>query len=258
VVSELFANFSEFFDLSMAITAEQRRNVYEIRYRVYCEEFGYEPMERFIDAQERDDFDARSLHCLVTHRSTGMPAGCVRLVPGGNDEKLPMEEHTGDAIDATFMEGFAGRREEISEFSRLAVDGAFRRRRGERASRYGAVEDFSFSEWEKRTFPLIAIALFFGAAAAADLEGRKHIFAIMEPFLPKMLRRAGLVFQRIGSDFEFRGTRAPYYANIDELEAAATEPMLLSFEAIKGHFRSQLDSKPPGDTASAFGMAVDS
>jgi N-acyl amino acid synthase of PEP-CTERM/exosortase system len=256
VAPDLFADFATFFDLSLALTTEQRRKVYEIRYRVYCEEFGYEPSERFLDARERDAYDARSLHCLVTHRSTGMPAGCVRLVLSSATEKLPMETHTGDAIDAGFMAGFAGRRQEMSEFSRLAVDAAFRRRHGERATRYGAVEGFSFSEGEMRTFPLIATALFLGAAAVADLNGRKHIFAIMEPFLPRRLKRVGIDFRRIGSDFEFRGTRAPYYANIDELAAAAEAPMLAAFDLIKGHLRKQLEDTSPTGTAFAGGATV--
>ncbi len=58
------------------------QKVYQIRYRVYCEEFQYEPpiLSR---CQETDEFDATSSHCLVMHKATGMPAGCARLVQAG-------------------------------------------------------------------------------------------------------------------------------------------------------------------------------
>ena len=40
---------------------------------------------------------------------------------------------------------------------------------------------------------------------------RTNVFAMMEPFLPRLLGRAGIHFQRAGSDVDFRGIRAPYF-----------------------------------------------
>jgi hypothetical protein len=34
---------------------------------------------------------------------------------------------------------------------------------------------------------------------------------MMEPFLPRMLNRAGLAFTRAGRDIDYHGTRAPYF-----------------------------------------------
>jgi len=234
--SSLFMEFARYFELSLALTPAEKEAVYAVRYRVYCEEFGYEPIEAFLDRQETDEFDDQSIHCLVMHKETGRPAGCVRLVFVEGDNRLPMELHGGGAIDAEFMHRFDHKRDEICEISRLAVDGAFRRRRGEDATQFGAHDAFLFNDEERRTFPLIAVALFLASAAVADIQARPHIFAIMEPFLPKMLGRIGVQFRRVGEDFQFRGVRAPYYANINDLVRDVTDDLGLCYHAVKAQF----------------------
>ncbi|TCO74336.1 PEP-CTERM/exosortase system-associated acyltransferase [Chromatocurvus halotolerans] len=243
--SSLFMEFARYFELSLALTPAEKEAVYAVRYRVYCEEFGYEPIEAFLDRQETDEFDNQSAHCLVTHKETGRPAGCVRLVFVEGDNRLPMELHSGGAIDADFMRRFDQTRGEICEISRLAVDGAFRRRRGEDASQFGAHDSFLFNDEERRTFPLIAVALFLASAAVADIQSRPNLFAIMEPFLPKILGRIGVQFQRVGEDFQFRGVRAPYYANINDLVRDIPDDLRLCYDAVKAQF---IDVLYPGES----------
>lgn len=236
--------FHHYFELSLAMSIEQRNMVYQIRYRVYCEEFGYESTETFRDHQETDEFDGQSLHCLVTHRGSGVPVGCVRLVLVNGKEVMPMELHAGDSIDQEFMGSFDERRDAICEISRLAVDGAFRRRRKEQETRFGNVDALGAAEWERRTFPLIALSLMIGAGALADVLGRTHCFAIMEPLLPVMMRRAGINFRRVGEDFEFRGVRAPYYGNMDELFDVAPAELRLYYHTMRAQFEATLQARP--------------
>ena len=46
--------FNTYFSVDFASSAELRKRVFEVRYRVYCEEFGYEERAAFPDGQERD------------------------------------------------------------------------------------------------------------------------------------------------------------------------------------------------------------
>lgn len=239
--SNLFIDFARYFELKLALTEEQRAQVFQVRYRVYCEEFGYEPAEVFRDEQERDAYDEQSAHCLVVHKESGMPAGCVRLVTVTGDQPLPMEEHAAGSIDAAFMAPYAQKRSSICEISRLAVDGAFRRRRGEQETRFGTPDALVFSSQEKRTFPLLALSLFIASAASADLLGRRNLFAIMEPFLPAILRRSGVRFQRIGEDFEFRGIRAPYFASIDALRHEVPPEISFAYDVVRQQLFEQLN-----------------
>lgn len=209
----LAEKFLQYFEIELATSAAQKKAVFEVRYRVYCDEFEYEPGERFPGKAEYDEYDASSLHCLIRHKSSGMAAGCVRLVPASNnaDELLPFEKYCAESIDRVFVESLKTERCKIAEVSRLAVDGAFRRRAGEAATRFGEIESMDCSAAEKRTFSLIAISGFLACAALADLSGRSDVFAMMEPFLPRLVKRSGIYWQQAGRTIQYHGDRALYH-----------------------------------------------
>jgi len=53
-----------------------------------------------------------------------------------------------------------------------------------------------------------------GSVTAGDHTfdiGRTSVFAMMEPFLPKLMARSGINFQRAGEDVDYHGLRAPYF-----------------------------------------------
>ena len=229
-------DFQRYFDLGLATTPEQREQVYRVRYRVYCEEFNYEPAESFPDQLETDEFDANSSHCLVTHKGTGMPAGCARLVLVDEESLMPMEKFCSSAIDEKILRSYDGNRDTICEFSRLGVDGAFRRRPGERASRFGEVSAIDCSKREERTFSLIAVATILSGLAMSDLLGRPHCFAMMEPFLPRLLRRSGLVVHRAGEEVEYHGQRAPYFFETAENVEVMADELKVFYAAIHANF----------------------
>lgn len=254
--SSLLDDFQEYFELLLVESQEQLESVYRIRYRVYCEEFGYEPADAFPDGLEFDEFDATSSHCLVVHKSTRMPAGCARLVCVDEDSLMPMEKFCGAAIDQKVMRSFDGRRNTICEFSRLGVDGAFRRRAGEKMSRFGEISALDCSQREKRTFSLIAVSTILAAFAMSDLIGRPHCFAMMEPFLPRLLLRSGIVVHRTGTEVEYHGTRAPYYFETGETVGGMADDMQDFFNAIRESFsRSGLLAQAGGARAINTGLA---
>jgi hypothetical protein len=53
----LVEDVQEYFDLELATTKAQLTSIFQVRYRVYCEEFGYEPLEAFTDCQETDEME---------------------------------------------------------------------------------------------------------------------------------------------------------------------------------------------------------
>ena len=90
------------------------------------------------------------------------------------------------------------------------MDGVFRKRSGEALTRFGDV-NLDFSKEEQRTFLLISVAAFLAATVLTDLSGKTNVFAMMEPFLPRLLKRSGILFQRVGKDIDYHGIRAPYF-----------------------------------------------
>jgi len=211
--------FNKFFDVSVASTQAQKNSVFSIRYRVYCDEFGYESVEEFPDEIEFDEFDPQSTHCLITHKPTGKAAGCVRMVPTYSTEvrdPLPFEKYCADSLDRDFLNQISPSRDTMCEISRLAVDGNFRKRAGEKKNRCGITEEFQSTEEERRTFPLIAISAFLASTALTNLASRTSVFMMTEPFLPKLLSRSGIVVQRAGKDVDYHGVRAPYFITSNE------------------------------------------
>ena len=171
-----------------------------------------EPVE-VID-EENDEFDDRSEHCLIIHRESGRPAGCVRLVPtfdSREKDPLPYEKHCYESLDENFINQLALNRQQVCEISRLAVDAIFRRRPGEHSTRFGELNGLDFSQQEQRTFSLIAVACFLAATVLTENTGRTNVFAMMEPFLPRLMNRSGIMFQRAGQNIDYHGTRAPYF-----------------------------------------------
>lgn len=208
-----FQAFPDYFAIRPACSAADREETYRIRYRVYCEEFGYEPAENFPDRMELDEFDDTATHCLIVHRTTGMAAGCVRICPAtvnGIDRRLPYDACCAQSLDPVAMGGVTASRAQICEASRFAVDGAFRRRSGEGATRFGEIAALDLSDTERRSFPLISVALMLAGTAMAELLRRPHMFAVMEPFLPRLLKRSGMIFHRMGHDLDYHGHRAIY------------------------------------------------
>lgn len=211
-------SFQRYFSVRYAATPELKQKVYRTRFSVYCREFGYEPLDSFPDEMEFDDFDDISSHCLIEHIETGMPAGCVRIVPAtvqGQNSEMPFERYCMNSLDDSFIERLKSARESECEISRLAVDGAFRRRPNENVDRYGNANGIRFGEEEQRVFPLIAVSAFLAAASIGLQNKRANAFAMMEPFLPRLLARSGLLFEKAGKDIDYHGTRAPYYITAD-------------------------------------------
>lgn len=248
--ASLVEDFQKYFTLELATTPTQLEAVYRIRYRVYCEEFRYESAEAFPRQMESDEFDARSRHCLVSHKASGMPAGCARLVLADERQLMPMEKFCLSAIDQPMIRAFDGKRHTLCEFSRLGVDGAFRRRMGERESRFGEISALDCSKREQRTFSLIAVATILSALAMSDIIGRRHCFAMMEPFLPRLLRRSGLIVQPAGSEIEYHGARSPYYFETRQIVSGMAQELQEFYAVICADF-SASGSLSIGDTAAA-------
>src|SRR5947209_9449313 len=63
--------------VELVTSAEQLLEAQRLRFRVYCEERGFEPGT---DGLEQDAFDPASRHVLVRSRNTGTVLGTVRVV----------------------------------------------------------------------------------------------------------------------------------------------------------------------------------
>lgn len=210
-------HFQNYFDVLFAHTPELREKVYRIRYDVYCREFHYETEEDCPGGMEQDDYDAHSLHVLISHKTSDAQAGCMRLIPPpatDRDFLLPMERFCGHSLTDPVWHPGRLPRAQIAEVSRLAVHTQFRRRLGESESPTGLSTIPDFSVDERRTFPLLSLALFYGGAALMVLTGRSDAFVMVEPRLARRLKMLGLPFTQVGEVIEYHGPRAAFYVPV--------------------------------------------
>lgn len=242
----LTGSFQQFFSVDLATTQEQLKQVYGLRYRVYCDEFKYEREDRFPTREEVDEYDEFSLSCLVIHRKTGKPAACVRVIPAtklSDDRLLPFEKASADTLNRIIMEKLNPERKAICEVSRLAVDSTFRRRSGETHTRLGELDSMDVSHQEKRTFSLLAISVFLAAIATSDISGLHNMFAMMEAFLPRIMSRSGIHFHKIGDEIDYHGVRAPYHAATPDILQTMNPDLKGFYQYIYGCLNHSIKAK---------------
>lgn len=213
------ALFDNYFSVIPANTEELIKKVYNIRHQVYCDELGYEPQKA--NHLEFDDYDLRSIHCLLFHKPSQTYAGCIRLILADNYDsaaKFPLENACKDKFHWNFDDSTGNNRRKYGEISRLAITANFRRRRGEASSPDGGSEAISDPDGdERRHFPSVALGLYVAITSMGLNQGLDGVFAMMEPRLARQLRRFGILFEQAGETIEHRGIRAPFYISRENL-----------------------------------------
>jgi len=225
--------FLNYFSVILANTPELLQEVYRLRYAVYCLEFDHEPRENFPDGMESDEYDPYAMHVLVKHNESGEFAGTSRLVlanQGKTDIQLPLEKYCSESLNQDYLDELDLPRHFICEASRLCVHRNFRRRAGDSKSGSGFTDSFSLNE--KRTFPLIATSISLATTALTELTCHPYMFAMMEPFLPRLLHRIGYNFIQVGAIIDYHGKRAAYYVETNSVLENLKPEIKTLYEAI--------------------------
>ncbi len=240
-MDSLADNFFRYFQPLYAASPEHKRSGYDIRYRVYVEELGWEAPNP--TRLETDPCDAYAHPCLLKHKRTGEMAGCVRLVvpqSGHPQAYLPFQRHHIAGIDTRHPA--LSHPSQVGEISRLAVPSLFRRRRNESGKPFVLDESSAaeaYSQEELRNFPNIAIGLYLSAIALVDLCDLQLAVVVMEPRLQRHLQRFGLHFQPISEPFELRGQRALFALPRDQLTRHMSSEIQALYERIRDSLRDQ-------------------
>ncbi len=187
-----FLTATQEFEVAIADTPATIAAACRLRHQVYCVERGYEQGN---GALETDRFDARSGHALLTHRSTGLIVGTVRVVApslGGSGADLPMQRFCAPDLFRALPLDSTG------EVSRFAISKSLRDA--------GCKSDAS-----------LRLGLVQAAVRLSVQMGITHWCAIMEPTLLCLLRVSSIHFQPLGPAIEHRGLRQPSWASLGDL-----------------------------------------
>jgi N-acyl amino acid synthase of PEP-CTERM/exosortase system len=220
---DLTSYFDRHFEALPATEEVNRREVFRLRFAVYCEEHGYETPSAFPNGEEHDGYDNDSASVLIRHRASGRAAGCVRLITNERtaDLRFPFEQLCGAHLDPHFLDLMYLARDRIGEISRLAVHQDFRRRRIDVSddSPLGVGRGMAAKIYHggARRYPLVAMGLFLSASALALNAGLDRAMVVMEPRLARLLGGSGIPFKQVGNVINYRGQRAPFCITREEL-----------------------------------------
>jgi hypothetical protein len=87
---------------------------------------------------------------------------------------------------------------------------------------------------------MIMIGLFLTTFALVGLTERPHVFAMMQPNLPRALSFSGFHFTRITEIFEHFGTRGGFYINHERAKHEFKKELTPFYLEIKRQLRRQL------------------
>lgn len=212
--------FNQFFEMVPVLSDDQKKEVYKLRFQVYCNETQFEDPLQFVDGLEHDEYDNKSLHYLIRHRKTNTYAATTRLILPDLDhpEKLfPIERHSTIDNHEALKEI---QRSTLAEVSRFCVSKEFKRRKHDRVDTLTGIHEDNvdqISEAERRVFPHITIALIASQVRISEEQNIHYWFAVMEPALLRFLKSMGIIFTKIGPVTEYHGKRVPGVIKVSEM-----------------------------------------
>lgn len=196
-------------------SGKELEEVFRLRYKVYCEEWGFERPEDHPKGVETDEYDEHSIHFAALR--DGQLVGTVRMIL--NSEKgFPIEKHCKIDVDLSTLD-----RDKICELSRLAISKEYRRRAEDalihgNIDKYTSINTSTSTTGERRRRQEIVIGLYKRIYVMSKKMGITHWYAVMARGLYLLLRRMGIFFVPIGPEVFYHGFRTPYLGSIEEME----------------------------------------
>lgn len=202
--------------VEIATSPAQILEAQRLRYKVYCEERGFEPGANGL---EQDAFDETSGHVLVRSRVTGAVCGTVRVILSPGDaghDGFPMRRACERYVLAPLPASATG---EVSRF-------ALTRHRPSMSPAAAA---------------LMRVFLMRGIVQVSSQNALTHWCAVMERSLLRLLRATAIHFEPVGPTVEYHGIRQPAIATISALlgRAQREQPLVWALITDNGAFWSE-------------------
>ncbi|MBI4697708.1 MAG: GNAT family N-acetyltransferase [Nitrospirae bacterium] len=172
-------------------TEEEMLEVYNLRFKVYCQERGFEPETSYPDKRMQDEYDAHSIHFIA--RIGNEAVGTSRVILD-NPIGFPIEKYC--SITTSIKEL---KREQTVEVSRVAV----------------SKEIIKSNGYNRR-------GIILGLIREMSIETRKlgiiYYYAAMTKSLQKLLNKCNITFFQIGPEVDYHGLRAPHFSSLGHVE----------------------------------------
>jgi N-acyl-L-homoserine lactone synthetase len=229
------------FTTSIVTEEKGLTEIYRLRYKVYCLEWGFEKPENHMSGSITDIFDSHSIHFAVRDDSK-KTVGAIRLIVD-SEEGFPIEKYCELDINKDEIP-----RDNIAEISRLVIHRDYRRRTEDRFI-YGPDEErrsigsfafepnYSFSrrfddrqrsrqntqrinisQTERRRRHEIVLSLYKAIYIESKRRHLSHWYSVMTKGVATLLDKFGLKFEVIGDPVDYHGIRTPYLGSLISIE----------------------------------------
>jgi N-acyl amino acid synthase of PEP-CTERM/exosortase system len=211
------------FQFKKVDSEELLKEIYRVRYEVYCQECGFLPTADYPDGLEIDNYDDHSIHFAAFADNNVI--GTSRLVMN-SEHGFPLNEHCKEInIDECELP-----KDSLVEVSRLALRKTFRRRKEDgiyavesylKKSEGGILPENPEEKTDqdrKRHQPVVILGLYKAMYHETRRIGFTHWYAAMEKKLWYGLKTFNFTFQEIGPMVDYYGPVIPYLGVIEELE----------------------------------------
>jgi N-acyl amino acid synthase of PEP-CTERM/exosortase system len=203
------------FETILADTDQSRDVHFRFRYKIFCQETGFEQASAFPDKKERDQYDEASVHFIVWDHLHQNVAGAMRLVDA-SETCLPIEDITSGCMLAPWRA-----RSRSIEFSRLCINRRYMRIQrndffGVRKSAHvknGDEIPILFHQEDNE----ILLRLIRAMIAWSKTHGKVFCFFLTTKALARVLQRQKVPMNAVGSSVSHRGERVPFLANLPEV-----------------------------------------
>lgn len=193
---------------------ERINDVYGLRYKVYCDEWGFENPEDHPCGVEIDEFDEHSAHFAVIREDNKEMIGTTRII-FCSDKGFPLEGHA--ELDQGALDGID--RYLVGEVSRLAVSKDYRRRYVDKVmfefKEYNEAYERQTTADRRKVDQEIVLNLYSCIYKECVERKMTHLIAVMADGLYLLLKRLGITFTKIGPSVDYHGPRTPYICCID-------------------------------------------
>lgn len=209
--------------------------VYRLRFKVYCEEWGFEDPSQYPDGMEKNEFDLYSEHFIIRETSEANSIiGTARIVcPCGIGYPITKYCQVEDALRDEILRGRPA--PQIGEVSRLAISKQFRKRIEDNVL-FDYSEDIPLSQHsfhEKRKCNFVHEFYKFLLLESLDMNFN-FWYVAMKRGLYVLLKRVGMIYHEIGPEIDYHGLRTPYLGYLDEIKTSMLKKDPTCFDMVYG------------------------
>lgn len=219
--------------------------IYKLRYKVFCLEWGFEKPDNHSGRIVTDVYDANAVH-FAAYDENLKTIGAIMLIPDSS-EGFPLEKYCELDINADELP-----RDSLAEISRMVIHRDYRRRSEDKYI-YGPDEErrsigsFHFQQsypnhkvqhrraddkyrsrqparrssefyGDRRRRHEVIMSLYKAVYRESKRRRLTHWYAVMTKGIVNLLNRFGFSFEAIGDPVDYNGIRTPYLTEIARLE----------------------------------------